>query len=315
VDLLVLGDAPPDAAFDALGDFAMAGGWIVAALRSAEQAAALPSLLGVQPFEIREAELSSYAMLSNINFDHPLFARLADARYNDFTKIRFWKMRELLLPDSLDDVHVLATFDNDRPALIERLMGDGGLLVLASTWSPDDSQLALSTKFIPLVAGWLNAASPLPEQPPRRFAGQSFELAAPFTAAEPITVDVHHESPTRSTLAEINERPIAKPGHYRLQQGEIEQTIAVNVAPAESRTAPIDPAMLEQFGVRVGRAIRPQDEAERQRQLRDRELEKRQQVWRWLIAAALVLLVTETWIAGYLARRVAMQTPVHGLAS
>ena len=40
------------------------------------------------------------------------------------------------------------------------------------------------------------------------------------------------------------------------------------------------------------------DEFERQRQLRDIELENRQKLWRWLIVAALCVIGLETWLAG-----------------
>ena len=40
------------------------------------------------------------------------------------------------------------------------------------------------------------------------------------------------------------------------------------------------------------------DIVERRRQMRDVELEKKQKLWRWLIVAALGILVLETWLAG-----------------
>jgi hypothetical protein len=36
--------------------------------------------------------------------------------------------------------------------------------------------------------------------------------------------------------------------------------------------------------------------------LRDVELESRQKVWQWLLAAALVVLIGETWLAGHYSR-------------
>ena len=41
-------------------------------------------------------------MLGEIKFDHPLFAPLAGAQFNDFTKIHFWKHR-LIKPESLGE--------------------------------------------------------------------------------------------------------------------------------------------------------------------------------------------------------------------
>ena len=79
-----------------------------------------------------------------------------------------------------------------------------------------------------------------------------------------------------------------------------EQRFAVNVAAAESKTAPLDVEELSQRGVRLGTELTRAELAEQRRQMRDVELENRQKLWRWLIVAALVVLIVETWLAGYL---------------
>ena len=55
-----------------------------------------PALAGVSPWNIEEAAIGrGDVMLGEIAFDHPLFASLAGAQFNDFTKIRFWKYRRI----------------------------------------------------------------------------------------------------------------------------------------------------------------------------------------------------------------------------
>ena len=49
--------------------------------------------------------------------------------------------------------------------------------------------------------------------------------------------------------------------------------------------------------------MREQEEI-KQRHLLKSQLESRQKLWRWLIVAALVLLVAETWLAGRLSKPV-----------
>src|SRR5205814_449171 len=46
-----------------------------------------------------EAGVSGYAMLGQIDFQHPLFAPFADPRYSDFTRIHFWKHRRVRFLD------------------------------------------------------------------------------------------------------------------------------------------------------------------------------------------------------------------------
>src|SRR4029077_16956039 len=105
-------------------------------------------------------------MLAEIDFSHPLFAPFADPRFSDFTKIHFWKYRRLEAP-ALPGAHVVAKFDSGDPAIVEVPVGKGHVIVLTSGWHSDDSQLALSTKFVPLLYSVLEfngIASVPPEQ-------------------------------------------------------------------------------------------------------------------------------------------------------
>src|SRR5206468_3617358 len=88
-------------------------------------------------------------------FDNTLFAPLAGAQFNDFTKIRFWKHRRLD-PKTWGDARVLARFEGGDPAVVEKPIGRGRLVVLASGWGPADSQLARSSKFVPLMSSLLD---------------------------------------------------------------------------------------------------------------------------------------------------------------
>ena len=78
----------------------------------------------------------------------------------------------------------------------------------------------------------------------------------------------------------------------------------MNLDPSESRTAPLSPEELEQAGVPVSRAAgAPPPETERRTLLQGVEAESRQKLWRWLIAAALAVLLIETVLAGRALRR------------
>jgi hypothetical protein len=46
------------------------------------------------------------------------------------------------------------------------------------------------------------------------------------------------------------------------------------------------------------------------RRLHEAELERQQKLWRWLTLAALVLLIAETWVAGWLTSRAVSRTEV-----
>ena len=60
----------------------------------------------------------------------------------------------------------------------------------------------------------------------------------------------------------------------------------------------MDGAQLERSGLRLGKQSKQSEEIERERQLRDTELEDRQKIWRWLIMVVLCVVTFETWLAG-----------------
>ncbi len=52
-------------------------------------------MVGVQAIgDIREADTGRDVMIEWVDFTHPLFRPLADPRFNDFAKIRFWHHRQ-----------------------------------------------------------------------------------------------------------------------------------------------------------------------------------------------------------------------------
>ncbi len=76
----------------------------------------------------------------------------------------------------------------------------------------------------------------------------------------------------------------------------------MNLDPSESKTSPLDVETLEQFGCRLVNRSQKEFENEEGRQMQSTELENRQQFWRWLILAAILILILETWLAGRLSR-------------
>ena len=66
---------------------------------------------------------------------------------------------------------------------------------------------------------------------------------------------------------------------------------------------------LQRLGVPMkAREIAVSAQIEQKRRLHDSELEDRQKLWRWLTLTALMVLLGETFVAGWLTRRTAVQT-------
>ena len=93
------------------------------------------------------------------------------------------------------------------------------------------------------------------------------------------------------------------PGLYTAEVGKEQKRFAVNVDPAESRLAPLPMDELERLGAPILASTATLPSATGKADLQFAELENRQKLWRWLIAATLVALLIETWLGGRTARR------------
>jgi len=271
--------------------------------------ARLPELTGLSA---EEGRFANYGLLGEIDFRHPVFAPFADPRFSDFTKIHFWKYRRLDL-SAFPGVRVLARFDNGDPALAEIPAGPGRLLVLASGWHPADSQLARSTRFVPLLYAILESSGAAQPAPVSYLVGERVPLTRD-PARSGSVVTVMRPGGLTATLAstELDFSDTQAPGVYRLDAGVEPARFAVNLDPAESRTTPLPADELERLGVPMARpAADPPQVAARAARLRDTELESRQKLWRWVILATLVMLIVETWLAGWTARRALLPAPAN----
>lgn len=257
--------------------------------------AALKSLTNVNELTISEALVNDYVMLSRIDFRHPLFASMADPQFNDFTKIRFWSHRTLAeFPGTWD---VLARFDDGDPALVEQSMGAGKMWVLAAGWQPEASQLAFSTKFIPLIFSLFDPNTSSLDDNNQYSVGDriAFEPSPTARITLPDGQQIDYENVSDFQTFEL-------PGIYRITDGDTSSSIAVNLESVESRTELIGSDALERFGISLSPTLSTAQELTNQRQLRDRELESQQRLWQWLLVAALALLGLETFFGGWLSK-------------
>jgi len=302
-----------------LRSYVQSGGDVVYVIPSAKGndkgEKSLRLLTGLDQWTMNEAEVRDYVMLSRIDFSNPLFLPFADPKFNDFSKIRFWAHRRI--SETPPNWKTVASFDNSSPAILQGASAGeasdvaGRIWVFAAGWQPIESQLALSTKFIPLIFG-------LFEETNRLANTQSSDKN--WTVGDSIATLLAVDDEPRELLraAEAGEaadaqngwisEPLAagasidRPGIYRVDAGNLERLIAVNVAESESQTDPLADDDLERMGVVIGKTMPADLEAQSQRQLRDVELESQQRLWRWLLIGVLGLLALETLVGGWLGR-------------
>ena len=297
-DMAIVSAALPELSTDRLKRYLEDGGSALIVLKDAAPAEMLGRLLG-QEVIVEEVKPDDYAMFGQIDFTAPLFSPFADPRFSDFTKIHFWRYRRLILPKDWNGT-ILARFDNSDPLLLEASIGQGRAWLLAAGWHPQDSDLSRSTKFVPLLSGMLEQAAGANIIATQYHVGDLVSLPDRFTSEKSVrTPDGAKLELTEdaTSFAATNE-----PGIYSLAAADTKLDFAVNVPADESRTAPMAADELGARGVGPSQPATRSEMAENLRQMRDVELEGRQKLWRWLIFAALAVLILETWLAGRMAR-------------
>jgi Aerotolerance regulator N-terminal len=292
--LVVIGESPSSNELIMAREVAKSGRIVLLPLASADAAAYLATLLESSPIGVTEAPVKDYALFGEIDFQHPFFAPFADPRFSDFTKIHFWKHRRID-PSALPGARVVAKFDRGDPAVLQVPLGLGSVVVFTSTWRPVDSQLALSSKFVPLLHALLEQSTDIPVTKAQYFVGDTLPMPSDpkgFTVRKPDGVEVRVEAGERFSGTD-------QPGIYTVSPGN--RRFVVNLVPEESRltTLPLDRFMA--LGVPLQPPqLDPLTAAKRAAEAQAVDLEGRQKVWRWIIATALGVLLIETLIAGKL---------------
>ena len=104
----------------------------------------------------------------------------------------------------------------------------------------------------------------------------------------------------------------AQPGIHEFVGAAQPPRFAINLDPNESRTAALSADELERLGVPV---TQPHPENAKaapvnKALLQAAEAENRQKLWRWFLVATLAVLLVESALAGWTARKSALQSEV-----
>lgn len=314
---------------DRLLEFAESGGIVMICL-AREMSNGDPAAASVEPLlqrvlatpdvSVREAAKRDFALLANVDYKHPLFAPFADPRFNDFSKLRFWSHRNIRLPKGTEtqslealetassdmpaveasEVRVVAALDDGSPLLLERVAGKGRVWVISAGWHPEGSGLALSSKFVPILRGILDPHDATAQWKDAYEVGELVPAAA--GRQWNILGDAAEDATQPVGLVEANGIRFQKPGLYTISDGESERQLMVSVPLSESRQLPMDRDAVEQFGVKTATLESDLVRQASAEQLKVEQLEGRQRLWQWLIAAGMLVLAVESMVAAMKSR-------------
>ncbi len=318
--LIIAADAISPGHIDSVRRYLETGRTVLLVMKSPETVKTIAALAGIETIESQEADAGTYAMLNRIEFKHPLLAPFSEPRFGDFTKIHFWKHRRINI-DNLPGAEVLAWFDSNDPALFEMRVAKGSLLVLASGWQPSDSQLALSSKFVPLLYSVLEYGGIFANRQSQYFVGDNVPISS-WSGSESANLEIRKpdDSVIPLNAGEENFTKTDLPGIYTIQTSEGNnilrpgsgQVFALNLPAKECQTAVMPIEDLERLGVTLAQSsdfsaehaeLSIGSRSTRASRLRSfAELESEQKFWRWIFIGLLAVSFVETALAGWLTR-------------
>jgi exonuclease VII small subunit len=241
-----------------------------------------PALLQVPSGEF----LDDYLVIADFDRRHPILQPLDidwTARFQ-----RHWQ----LLPS--DDADVLMRFDNTLPALVERQVGDGKVILFASTMDLEWNNLALQGMYLPFVHETLRHLV-APETSQRAYTiGDTISLEALLDDGAELEVTYpdgeSRELPLGANVLEANQ-----PGFMAVQSEQGARYFAVNLPTEESNL------LATSVGTVNDMIINPETSPVQSREVRTAqmvaELEQPQRVWWWIMCLVIVLMLAEARIA------------------
>jgi hypothetical protein len=275
------------------------GGLFVAAgprARWPQEVDALPATIGPPVDRTR----GDAARVGALEYGHPVFEPFRAPRSGDFSSIPVYGYRNLT---AVQGAQVLARFDAGTPAVLERNLGRGHVMVWGSTLDVSWSDLPTKPVFLPFIHQTVRHLAGYSEPEPWLTVGQVLNTSA-VAARGPATQRVvltpsGRRLPLDDEGTDVLE--LTEQGFYEIRgdANQAEGIVAANVDPAEADLTPMDPREITAAAVggddgaagpQAGVPLTPEAK------------EKNQRLWWYLLVAGILLLGADTLLSNRMAK-------------
>ena len=191
-----------------------------------------------------------------------------------------------------EDAKVLMQFDNTEAALVEKDVGEGKILLFASSLDLEWNNLALQGLFLPFVHETLRHLVRSEAGQSAYEIGNSINLAQFGSDAEVAVRDANGRS---VSLEANNLQRATSPGLFTATSGAVSSRYVVNILPEESNFTRVATSTL--YDAVVNPDTSPLQSREAQTAQLIEELENPQRLWWWILTLVMVLLLVEVLVA------------------
>ncbi len=252
--------------------------------------------------------------LSYLDYGSPVFEVFNAPHSGDFSGAKFFRYRTFESPVSEG---VLARYDDGVPALVERRVGSGRVLIWTSTLDTFWNDLARQPVFLPFMHQLVKHAASYAEASYSHTVGEVLDVdrylamvlegeSGDEAPGRSFDLVITSPSSQKTILSKTEERallPLEEQGFYDVRRAGTgaspsSSSVAVNLDTVESDLSPLDPEELvasvtsRETGVASYGGQEAGDTREAQ--------EGRQGYWWFLLAGALLLLASETFFSNRL---------------
>ena len=323
-DVLILADVPrfsPTEA-DRIKAYVAAGGGLIVTVGNNFDADAyeqrLGGEMGLMPCNFVQAvgdafDREQFRVLATVKYEHPIFAPFKEPNHGDFGKARFYRVFQAV-PTA--DATVLAAYDDGSPALFEKSYGapgtgtPGRVLCFTSTIDREWNDLPIRAVYLPFLHEAIKylALKDVETRPDYR-VGDSIELNTEIESAgrqrdrvlavfNPNNVETRLQADENNTTTSVFYTDTAIPGVYSVHaSGAAARYFVINAEATESDLASRDVEELtSMLKGTVDESAEDTPTAELIAQYHE-GVEKRQDVWMYLMLAVFALAVTEMFLA------------------
>ena len=237
----------------------------------------------------------NFTSITDVDWQHPVFSVFQESHRAGLVSVQFysyWKLRPR------QGSTVLARFDESSPALVERTLGKGRVLVFASSLDRVWTDFPLRNAYVPFwhklagyAAGWSASAAAM--------------TVGEILGSEQDEVKSEPGSTSRWNIVDPNGHRVIRldqetpdfvelkfPGHYEIRKNKRTDWVAVNSDPRESdlEQVPAEKLLASFRAERPTRSSSPQATSVGQE-------EHRQPLWWLLLLAAALVLGIESLVA------------------
>jgi len=232
-------------------------------------------------------------IIAESDFKHPIFRPFSEPGQGDLGVAQFLQYMHVT-PN--DDESVIARFDDESPAILERRVGEGKVVLWTSTLDNEWNDLPIKAMYLPLLYQTLNYIAAQQKGQQAFLVGSSIKTSSLQTASNDIVIQTpsgksfpikspFFEETNEIGVYQIHSKRGSSPPRY----------FAVNVNSAESDLTPLTPKALQAQMENISK--NPTQAASIYSGELVANQEKAQKLWRFAIILVIFLLFGETWLA------------------